>query len=68
MMKEILRICLAALLTAAVAVACSKDDKDGSVAYAQKALFLKRGETATVVFSGVNIASYSVSSLSLIHI
>ena len=63
MMKEILRICLAALLTAAVAVACSKDDKDGSVAYAQKALFLKRGETATVVFSGVNIASYSVSSV-----
>lgn len=63
MMRKILRICLAAALAVVLAVACSKDDKDGSVAYAQKALFLKRGETATIAFSGVNIASYSVSSV-----
>ncbi len=56
-------MCFAAVLAVAVAVGCGKDDKDGSVAFAQKALFLQWGETATVAFSGVNIATYSVSSV-----
>lgn len=63
MMREILRMCLAATMTVVLAVGCGKDDKDGSVAYAQQALFMGWGETATVAFSGINIASYSVSSV-----
>lgn len=62
-MREILRMLCATVLALAAMVACSKDDKDGSVAYAQKALFLDYGEVATVAISGVNIASYSVYSV-----
>lgn len=63
MMRKILRMFFVVALAAVAAAACSKDDKDGSVAYAQKALFLNYGESATIGFSGVNISSYSVSSV-----
>ena len=62
-MRKILRMFFVVALAAVAAAACSKDDKDGSVAYAQKALFLNYGESATIGFSGVNISSYSVSSV-----
>ena len=63
MMKNILRLLCATALLAVTALSCSKKDDDGAVYYSQKALFLDWGETARVGISGVNIATFSVSSV-----
>lgn len=55
---------LSALFIASLAfVACSDDDKDGSVRWERKSLFLSYGESVTVGIGGENISSYSIYSV-----
>lgn len=51
-----------ALAAALAAVSCSKDENTGSLSLEKPAVFLAAGQSATVGFSGNNIASYSVTS------
>lgn len=61
-MKYLKLICV--LLFSALAVAgCSDDDKDGSVYWDRKSLFMSYGESVTVGFGGTNIASYTIASV-----
>jgi hypothetical protein len=62
MMKQLVRLLLVVAIGVVVTIACSKDDKGGSVAVNPSALFLDWGETASVHFSGDNIAEYSISA------
>ena len=60
-MKYLKLICMLFLLAVAF-VACS-DDKDGSVRWDRKSLFMAWGESVTVGFGGDNISSYSISEV-----
>lgn len=54
----------AALILALVGfAACSDDDKDGSVAFDRKALFMSWEESVTVGISGVNIRTFGISAV-----
>ena len=60
-MKYLKLICMLFLLAVAF-VACS-NDKDGSVRWDRKSLFMAWGESVTVGFGGDNISSYSISEV-----
>lgn len=61
-MKYLKLICVV-LLSAVAFAACSDDDKEGSVRWERKSLFMTYGESVTVSVGGDNIGTYSISSV-----
>lgn len=61
-MKYLKLICVV-LLSAVAFAACSDDDKDGSVRWDRKSLFMTYGESVTIGVGGDNIGTYSISSV-----
>ena len=58
-----LKLMCVVLLSAVVFAACSDDDKEGSVRWDRKSLFMTWGESVTVGVGGDNINSYAISSV-----
>lgn len=61
-MKYLKLICVV-LLSAVAFAACSDDDKEGSVRWERKSLFMTYGESVTVSVGGDNIGTCSISSV-----
>lgn len=61
-MKYLKLICVV-LLSAVAFAACSDDDKEGSVRWERKSLFMTYGESVTVSVGGDNVGTYSISSV-----
>ena len=58
-----LKLMCVVLLSAVAFAACSDDDKEGSVRWDRKSLFMTWGESVTVGVGGDNINSYAIASV-----